>query len=105
MYIIHNHYIHIRYLRGGKTNNREELIALWTLLETTKETNMINVQVFDDSKPVIDWERDQNNIQNPRLASVLRDIKLIFRKFECISFQHILRELNTKEDEISKEAM
>jgi hypothetical protein len=61
--------------------------------------------MFGDSKLVIDWARGQNNIQNPRLASILRDIKLTFRNFEWLSFQHILRELNTKADELSKEAL
>jgi hypothetical protein len=60
--------------------------------------------VFGDSKLLIGWERDQNNIRNPRLASIIRDIELIFGNFEWISFQHILRELNTKADELSKEA-
>jgi hypothetical protein len=54
---------------------------------------------------VIDWARGINNIQNPRLASLLRDIKLTFRDFEWLSFQHILRELNSKADELSKEAL
>jgi ribonuclease HI len=102
LFISHSHYIHIRYSPGGGTNNRAELIALWTLLETAKEKNMTKLQVFGDSKLVIDWERGQNNIQNPRLASILRDIKLTFRNFEWLSFQHILRELNTKADELSK---
>jgi ribonuclease HI len=105
LFINHSHYIHIRYSLGGGTNNRVELIALWTLLETTKEKNMTKLQVFGDSKLVIDWERGQNNIQNPRLASILRDIKLTFRNFEWLSFHHIPRELNTKADELSKEAL
>jgi ribonuclease HI len=105
LFISHNHYIHIRYAPGGGTNNRAKLIALWTLLETAKEKNLSKLQVFGDSKLVIDWARGINNIQNPRLASLLRDIKLTFRDFEWLSFQHILRELNTKADELSKEAL
>jgi hypothetical protein len=94
LYISHNHYIHIIYVSRGRTNNRVELIARWTLLETAKEKNFPNLQVFDDSRLVIDWERVINNIQNPRLASLLRGIKLTFRDFEWLTFQHILRELN-----------
>jgi hypothetical protein len=36
MFLSHSHYIHIRYTPGGGTNNREELISLWTLLKITK---------------------------------------------------------------------
>jgi hypothetical protein len=38
------------------------------LLETAKEKNLSKLQVFGDSKLVIDWERGINNIQSPRLA-------------------------------------
>jgi ribonuclease HI len=104
-FISHNHYIHSIYASGGGTNNRAELIALWTLLETAKEKNMSKLQFFGDSKMVIDRARGINNIQKHRLASLLRDIKLTFKHFEWLSFQHILRELNTKTDELSKEAL
>jgi hypothetical protein len=74
-------------------------------LETTKEKYLIKLQVFEDSKLVIDWARGQNNIQNPRLTLILRDIKLTFINFKWISFQHIMRELNTNIDELSKETV
>jgi ribonuclease HI len=98
-------FIHIIYALGGGTNKRAELIALWTLLEAAKEKNLSKLQVFDDSKLVIDWARDIDNIQNPRLTSLLRDINLNFRDFEWLSFKHILRELKTKAFKISKEAL
>jgi len=39
---------------GGGKNNRVELIALSTLLEIAKEENLTKLQVFGDSKLVID---------------------------------------------------
>jgi hypothetical protein len=53
----------------------------------------------------IDWARGNIFIQNPNLDSILRVIKLNFRDFEWFSFHHILCELNSKEDELSKEAL
>jgi hypothetical protein len=35
----------------------------------------------------------------------LKEIKLNFRAFEWLSFHHVLRELNSKADELSKEAL
>jgi len=35
-----NHYINIRYAPRGGSNNKEQLIALWTLLETTKKKDI-----------------------------------------------------------------
>jgi hypothetical protein len=37
LFIIQTHYIHIRYAPRRGTNNKDEMIALWTLLETTKQ--------------------------------------------------------------------
>jgi hypothetical protein len=53
----------------------------------------------------IDWANDKNFIHNPNLATILQDIKLNFRAFKWLSFHHILWEINTKVDELSKEAM
>jgi hypothetical protein len=61
--------------------------------------------VLGDSKLVIEWVQGRENIHNIRLASILRDIKLAFLSFEWLSFHHILQELNSKADELSKEAL
>jgi ribonuclease HI len=70
LFISHNHYIHIRYAPGGETNNRAELIAMWTLLETGKENNLNKLQVFGDSKMATEWARDKISIQNPNLENI-----------------------------------
>jgi ribonuclease HI len=36
---------------------KHELIALWTLLETTKKKDIRKLQVMGDSKLVIDWAK------------------------------------------------
>jgi hypothetical protein len=47
----------------------------------------------------------KNNIQNIRLDPILRDIEHSFSAFEWMYFHHILREINTKVDELSKKAL
>jgi ribonuclease HI len=105
LYIKQNHYIHIRYAPGTRSNNRAEFIALWTLLETTIKKDARKLQVFGDSKLVIDWANGKNSAQDIRLANIMRDIKLTFQSFEWLSFHHILWKLNSKADELSKEAL
>jgi ribonuclease HI len=78
LFIKHNHYIFIRYALGSGSNNREEFIALWTLLETTKKKDIRKLQVMGDSKLVIDWARQKNSSQDIILATIMRDIKLAF---------------------------
>jgi hypothetical protein len=74
-------------------------------LETTKEKNIEKLQVFGDSKMVIVWASEKISIQNPSMATIVRDIKLNYRAFGRLSFHHILWELNTKANELSKEAL
>jgi len=54
---------------------------------------------------VIDWAKGKISIQNINLANITRDIRLSFQSFDWLSFQHILRELNVKADELSKESL
>jgi ribonuclease HI len=105
LFLNQNHYIYIGYAPGGGSNNKAELIALSTLLETTKKNDNMKLQVMGYFKLVIDWAKGKMSIQNIILVNILRDIRLSFQSFEWLSFQHILRELNVKADDLSKEAL
>jgi ribonuclease HI len=87
------------------TNNRAELIGLWNLLEAAKENDIQRLRVFVDSKMVIDWAMNKINIQNIRLEPIMREIRETFNSFSWLSFHHILRELNSKADKLSKDAV
>jgi hypothetical protein len=63
------------------------------------------LQVIRDLKLVIDWARKKKMAQDTRLEPILRGIKFVFLSFELLSFNHNFRELNKKEDELSKEAL
>lgn len=105
LFINQSHYVHIRYASGGGANNRVEFVSLWTLLEVAKRKDLRKLQVLGDSKLVIDWAQGKVNVQNTKLANVLREIKLAFQSFKWLSFHHVLRELNSKANELSEEAL
>jgi ribonuclease HI len=105
LYLNHSHYPFIKYSPGNGSNNRVEFISLWTLLEMEKTKDVRKLQVLGDSKLVIDWARQKNEVQDIGLATIMRDIKLAFQYFEWLKFQHVLRELNVKESDLSKEAL
>jgi ribonuclease HI len=105
LFLNQKHYLHIIYAPGIGTNNRAEFIALWTLLETAIKKDVKKLQIMGHSKLVIDWARQKISAQDVKLAPLLRDIKLSFQSFEWLYFSHILRELNKKVDELSKEAL
>jgi hypothetical protein len=81
------------------------MISLCTLLETTKKKYLNKLQVLKDSKLVIEWAQGRENIQNMRLESIMRDINLAFLSFEWFSFHHILKEINSKTNKLSKDAL
>jgi hypothetical protein len=54
---------------------------------------------------VIDWANGKNSTQDIILQNIMRDIKLTFRSFERLSFHHILHNMNSKVDELSKETL
>ena len=57
------------------------------------------------SKLLIDWAKGKTSFQNINMANILRDIRLSFQSFDLLYFQYILRELNVKVDELSKEVL
>lgn len=54
LYLNLAHYIHVKYSHGRGSNNRTELVTLTTLLTTALEKGVKKMQVFGDSKLVID---------------------------------------------------
>jgi hypothetical protein len=54
---------------------------------------------------VIDWAQGKISIQNINLSIVMRYVGLTYQSFEWLYFHHILRELNSKANELSKEAL
>lgn len=81
------------------------MTALWTQLEADKTLDIKKLQVLGDSKLVINWAHGKANLQNISLEPIMKDIKLAFQSFKWLSLHHILRELNSKANELSKNAL
>jgi hypothetical protein len=58
-----------------------------------------------DSKLVVDWALKKTKVENVCLEALLQDVSEACLSFEWLSFNHIYRELNSKFDELSKEAL
>jgi ribonuclease HI len=69
-----NHFIHLRYAPGRGTNTRAEFIALWSLLEIAIKKGIKKLQIFGNSKLVIDWVNKNAMVSDIRLRSLLQDI-------------------------------
>ena len=57
----------VKYAMGKATNNRAELAALWATLKMAHNNQIQDIQIFGDSKVVVDWVNGRNNIRVPQL--------------------------------------
>ena len=48
----------IKYAMGHASNNKAELSALWATLRVAQNSQIQEIQIFGDSKVVIDWANE-----------------------------------------------
>jgi ribonuclease HI len=90
---------------GGGTNNRAELIGVWTTLLLAKLHNIQAIQIIEDSKLVIEWCKGRGRIHSLALEGWKDHISRIHNDFENLSFIHSYRQFNKTTDELSKRAL
>ena len=66
--------IMIKYAMGQATNSKAELSALWATMKLAYSNQIQDIQIFGDSKVVIDWENGRNKIRVPYLQHLLTEI-------------------------------
>lgn len=84
---------------------KAEFSAMWTLLYYANMLDLRKMQVFGDSKVVIDWANRRVQIQVVKLQPLLNHNRNIMDEFEWSSFNHVYRKLNEIADGLSKEAL
>lgn len=94
--------LHIKSGFNSGTNNFAELMALCLLLTKAWEWGIQSLQVFGDSKIILEWEKGTQNCNILRLRPLLDEVIHLKSLFELISFVHVYRERNTVADRLSK---
>lgn len=84
------------------SNNFAELMALCLLLTKAWEWGVHILQVFEDSKIILEWEKGTQNYNILRLRPSLEEVKHLSSLFDLISFVHVYRERNIVADKLSK---
>jgi ribonuclease HI len=87
------------------TNTRAELLGVWATLILATRLDMKDLQVYGDSKIVIDWLNCRGNLQVISLVGWKDRIKELATSFRTIRFAHIYREQNREADALSKKAL
>ncbi len=99
-------YTYKKYI-GTTTNNVAEYQALLNGLLLAQEKGIKHLQVYGDSKLVIEQVTGNWKVKSPRLIAIHREIcaLLLEKPFETITFQHIYRKNNKRADELANEAL
>jgi len=99
-------YTYKKYI-GTTTNNVAEYKALLNGLLLAKEKGITNLDVYGDSKLVIEQVTGNWKVKSPLLTPIHREICtfLVNNPFEQITFQHVYRKNNKRADELANEAL
>ena len=97
-----SHVINLNMGVGDGTNTFVDLISLWGLLWFTKKRGLLQLQIFGDSKIVIDWVNGLNSLQSLSFYCWLRRTDILKSCFHILSFKHIYRVFNSDVDFLSK---
>ena len=87
---------------GLGTNNFAELCALKLLLTLARRKYLDKIQIFVDSRLVINWASGKYRILNLELAMILQNVNNLINSFESVSYRHIYRERNFSVDALEK---
>ena len=100
-----DHYICMKMGVGQRTNTRLELLALWTLLFSTKSCGLPFLHIHGDSSVIINWFNRRSSLSSLALdgwCHNIRDLESCFIQLDAV---HIYREYNEMVDCLSKEAL
>lgn len=104
LYISEQHFYSVKMGLGFGTNNFAELMTLCHLLHFSLGHQCINLNVFGDSKNIINWFNGITACHAHTLNNILHEVNIFKAAFNIISCNHIYREHNSSANKLSKEA-
>jgi hypothetical protein len=90
---------------GRGANTKGELLALWCLLYFSSYIKVTQLQLVGDSRVIIDWFSNINDLQVIYLVPWINIIRMMRERFIHLKAQHIYRTYNMEVDQLSKEAL
>ena len=88
---------------GEATNNVAEYTAVLRTLKKAKEIGIKNIDLYADSKLVVEQLSGRWKVKEPTLKELVKNILEI--KFESITFNWIPRKENVHADQLANKAM
>ena len=90
---------------GIQTNNYAEYKSLYLTLKLALEKNIIKVDVFMDSKLIVEQISGRWKVKTDSIKPLHREVMELIPLFESITFTHIYRKYNTEADALANKAM
>ena len=90
---------------GEHTNNVAEYFGLLVGLRHCVEQNIKHLNVYGDSKLVIEQVKGNWKVRNENLKKIHQPIVELVKKFDLIKLTHIYRKNNKRADQLANEAL
>ncbi len=90
---------------GVASNNEAEYLALESALDYCVKNNYLNLEVFLDSKLVVEQVNGNYKVKSNNLKPLRDKILEHIEKLEFISINHVYRENNIRADELANLAL
>ena len=90
---------------GVASNNEAEYLALESALEYCIKNNFMNLEIFLDSKLVVEQVNGNFKVKSNNLKPLRDKILEHIEKLEFVSINHIYRENNKRADELANLAL
>lgn len=90
---------------GERTNNYAEYKALHLTLLRAKSLDILSVDVFMDSKLIVEQLNGNYQVKNESLKVIYLQIKELLNSFEKVTFTHVYREHNKHADSLVNRAI
>ena len=90
---------------GHQTNNYAEYKALYLTLCEAIKLNILDVEVYLDSKLIVEQLNGNWKVKALGLVELYTSIKNLIFKFKHITFTHVYRKHNAEADSLANQAM
>ncbi len=90
---------------GKKTNNEAEYLALIDGLKAVEAWKPDRLEVYLDSKLVVEQMNGQFKIKKPELQELAKEAQSLLGRFPKVEFKHVEREKNRGADALANRAI
>jgi ribonuclease HI len=90
---------------GLQTNNYAEYSGLLAALEYAVKEKHLSFKVFSDSELLVKQMKGQYRVKSPGLLELYEKARVLVRKLEHFSIEHVLREYNREADALVNQVL